>query len=205
MEKISAVQEKIYDFIKSEIRTKKVAPSIREICKYCDLASTSSVHHHLNVLEKKGYIKRPKAKNRYIEILENDFYSSDTDAEYNNIPVIGTVAAGLPILAVENIEGYFPVPMDYLSNETCFMLKIKGQSMINAGIYDNDMVLVRQQNTAENGDIIIALIDDSATCKRYFLEKDYVRLQPENEAFSPIYVKELTILGKVIGLFRSYK
>lgn len=205
MENLSPIQEKIYKYIKSEIRSKGAAPTIREICQYADLSSTSSVHHHLNTLEKKGYIKRSKSKNRCIEILESNFYSYEPVAEYSNIPIIGTVAAGQPILALENIESYFPVPTDYLTNETCFMLKIKGQSMINAGIYDNDLVLVRQQNTADNGDIIIAIIDDSATCKRYYKESDYVRLQPENDAYSPIYIKELNIIGKVIGLFRSYK
>ncbi len=205
MKKISAIQKNIYDFIKSEIKSKGVAPTIREICTFSGLSSTSSVHHHLNTLENKGYIKRSKSKNRCIEILENNFYNINTDVEYSNIPVVGTVSAGQPILAVENIDSYFPVPSSYLTNDVCFMLKIKGQSMINAGILNNDLVLVKQQNTAENGEIIIALIDDSATCKRYFLEDDYVRLQPENDSFSPIYVKDVKIIGKVIGLFRSYK
>lgn len=205
MEKLTAIQEKLYNFIKSEIRTKGVAPAIREMCDYINLSSTSSVYHHLVALEKKGYIKRHKSKNRCIEIQEENFYNSNMLPECGSVPIIGTVSAGQPILAVENIEGYFPVPTDYLSNEITFMLRIKGDSMINAGIRDKDLVIVRQQPTADNGDIIIALIDDSVTCKRFFLEKEYVRLQPENDAYSPIYVKELKIIGKVTGLFRSYK
>lgn len=205
MKKLTAVQEKIYNFIKSEIRTKGVTPSIREICQYVGLSSTSSVHHHLHVLEDKGFIKRSKSKNRCIEILDENFYNINPAPQYNDIPIIGNVSAGQPILAVENIDGYFPVPTEYLSSEVNFMLRVKGNSMINAGIFNNDLVLVKQQPTAENGDIIIALIDDSVTCKRYYLEEEYVRLQPENENYSPIYVKELTILGKVMGLFRSYR
>ena len=205
MEKLTSIQEKLYNYIKNQIKSHGVAPSIREMCEYVNLSSTSSVYHHLQRLEKFGYIKRSKAKNRCIEVTESNFYSSNPSVEYSNVPIIGTVAAGQPILAIENIEDYFPVPEQYLPNETSFMLRIKGNSMINAGIYNNDLVLVRQQHTAENGDIVIALIDDSATCKRYFLEKEYVRLQPENDAFSPIFVKEVTILGKVTGLFRSYK
>lgn len=209
MEKISDIQTKIYNYIKNEVRKKGNAPTIREICKYVGLSSTSTVHHHLNILEDKGYIRRPKSKNRCIEIMESDFYDGTGEVEYSSIPIIGTVAAGSPILAIENIEGYFPVPTDYLTNNVCFMLKIKGNSMVDAGIFNNDLVLVQQQNVADNGDIVIALIEDSAedsaTCKRFYREKDCIRLQPENEAYNPIYVKELTILGKVIGLFRSFK
>lgn len=204
MEKLTDIQEKIYNYIKKEIKTKGIAPSIREICNYTNLSSTSSVYYHLNILEETGYIKRPKSKKRCIEILEDDFYN-DQKTDYTKVPIVGTVAAGQPILAIENIDGYYPVPTDYLSNEDSFLLKIKGQSMINAGILNNDLVLIRQQNTADNGDIVIALIDDSATCKRYFREKDCVRLQPENDAYSPILVKDVNIIGKVIALFRRYK
>ncbi len=206
MQDLTDMQRKIYDYIKEEIR-KGITPSIREIGKAVGLSSTSSIHLHLNSLERKGYIHRPKSKKRCIEILDNSFYEYDDVSaapEYSNIPIIGTVAAGSPILADENIEGYFPVPVSYLTNDITFMLRIKGNSMINAGIFNNDLVLVRQQVTARNGDIIIALIDDSATCKTFYKEEEYIRLQPENDDYEPIYVRDCRILGKVTGLFRSF-
>lgn len=206
MQDLTDMQRKIYDYIKEEIR-KGITPSIREIGKAVGLSSTSSIHLHLNSLERKGYIRRPKSKKRCIEILDNSFYEYDeisSAPEYSNIPIIGTVAAGSPILADENIEGYFPVPVSYLTNDITFMLRIKGNSMINAGIFNNDLVLVRQQMTARNGDIIIALIDDSATCKTFYKEEEYIRLQPENDDYEPIYVRDCKILGKVTGLFRSF-
>lgn len=208
MDDLTPKQREIYEFIKQEIRSKGVPPTIREMGKAVGLSSTSSIHLHLNNLETKGYICRPKSKNRCIEILEDDFYNSPIDTlstEYCNVPIVGTVSAGEPILAQENIEGYFPMPAEYLSGGENFMLKIKGNSMKNAGINNGDLVLVKQQNSAENNDIVIAMIDDSATCKRYFKEKEYIRLQPENEAYEPIFVKECTILGLVKGLFRSFK
>ena len=207
MRELTQMQSKIYEYIKSEIK-KGVTPSIREICKAVGLSSTSSIHYHLDNLEQIGYIARPKSKKICIEILENDFYmDSTTDVntpEYSNVPIIGSVAAGVPILAEENIEGYFTVPTSYLSNDTTFMLRVKGNSMINAGILNNDLVLVRETATAQDGDIVIALIDDSATCKTFYRENEYIRLQPENDAYEPIFVKECSILGKVVGLFRSY-
>ena len=206
MQDLTDIQRKIYDYIKEEIR-KGITPSIREIGKAVGLSSTSTIHLHLNSLERKGYIRRPKSKKRCIEILDNSFYNYDvvsSTPEYSNIPIIGTVAAGSPILADENIEGYFPVPVSYLTNDITFMLRIKGNSMINAGIFNNDLVLVRQQVTARNGDIIIALIDDSATCKTFYKEDEYIRLQPENDDYEPIYVRDCKILGKVTGLFRSF-
>ncbi len=206
MQELSDMQKKIYDYIREEIR-KGITPSIREIGKAVGLSSTSSIHLHLNSLERKGYIRRPKSKKRCIKILENNFYDYDEvphTPEFSNIPIIGTVAAGSPIFAEENIEGYFPVPVSYLTNDTTFMLRIKGNSMINAGIFNNDLVLVRQQITARNGDIIIALIDDSATCKTFYKEDEYIRLQPENDEYEPIYVRDCKILGKVTGLFRSF-
>lgn len=207
MNELTEMQSKIYEFIKSEIR-KGITPSIREICKAVGLSSPSSIHYHLDNLERMGYISRPKSKKRCIEILENDFYMDSTaDAsapEYCNIPVVGSVAAGMPILASENIEGYFPIPTTYLTNDKTFMLRIKGNSMINAGILNNDLVLVNQTSSAKDGEIIIALIDDSATCKTFYREEKYIRLQPENDDFEPIYVKDCNIIGKVIGLFRSY-
>ena len=206
MEKLTEKQQFIYDFIKQEIKSKGNTPSIREICEAANLASTSSVHLHLSSLERKGYISRPKAKNRCIQILEEDFYSEPevSDIDYASIPIVGTVTAGVPILATENIEGHFPVPVDYLKNNDTFMLRIRGNSMINAGIFNNDLVLVNQQPTAQNNDIVIALIDDSATCKRYFAEDGHIRLQPENDDYEPIIVNNCSILGKVIGLFRSF-
>jgi repressor LexA len=176
-----------------------------------DFHSTSSVHLHLSSLERKGYIERPKSKNRCIRILEEGFYSSlDEDfaehmPEVSHIPIVGTVAAGMPTLAEENIESYFPIPVDYLPNNQTFMLRIRGNSMINAGINNNDLVLVNQQSYAENNDIVIALLDDSATCKRFFKEDGHIRLQPENDAYEPIIVRNVTILGKVIGLFRTFR
>lgn len=206
MDDLTPKQREIYEFIKKEVRSKGVPPTIREMGKAVGLSSTSSIHLHLNNLEAKGYIARPKSKNRCIEILEDDFYNTaNSDTEYCNIPIVGTVSAGEPILATENIDGYFPVPAEYISGTENFMLKIKGNSMINAGIFNGDLVLVKQQNTAENNDIVIAMIDDSATCKRYFKEEEYIRLQPENDSYEPIYVKDCTILGLVKGLFRSFK
>lgn len=207
MQELTEMQSKIYEYIKSEIK-KGITPSIREICKAVGLSSTSSIHYHLDNLEQMGYICRPKSKKRCIEILENDFYMDSAIAEntpeYSNVPIIGSVAAGQPILAEENIEGYFPVPITYLTNDKSFMLRIKGNSMINAGILNNDLVLVKEAATAKNGEIIIALIDDSATCKTFYKENEYIKLQPENDSYEPIYVKDCNILGKVIGLFRSY-
>ncbi len=207
MQELTEMQSKIYEYIKSEIK-KGITPSIREICKAVGLSSPSSIHYHLDNLEQMGYISRPKSKKRCIEILENDFYldstSDVTTPEYSNVPIVGSVAAGMPILADENIEGYFPVPTSYLTNSKVFMLRIKGNSMINAGILNNDLVLVNQVSQAKDGEIIIALIDDSATCKTFYKEDKYIRLQPENDAYEPIFVRDCNIVGKVIGLFRSY-
>lgn len=206
MENLTPKQQLIYDFIKSEIRHRGITPSIREIGNASGLSSTSSVHAQLETLERKGYILRSKSKNRCIEILEDNFYSdSALDIEYSSIPIVGTVTAGMPILAEENLEGYFPVPVNYLQNNETFMLRVRGNSMINCGILNNDLVLVNQQNTAENGEIVIALLDDSATCKRFYREKDFIRLQPENDDYQPIIVRDIKILGKVIGLFRTFK
>ncbi|MBR1444848.1 MAG: transcriptional repressor LexA, partial [Firmicutes bacterium] len=177
---------------------------IREICKATVLSSTSSVHLHLANLEKKGYINRTHSKMRHIEILENDFYTNNNNPEFENVPIIGTVSAGVPITAEENIDGYFPVPVSYLKNNNTFMLRISGDSMINAGIFNNDLVLVNQQVTAEDNDIIIALIENDATCKRFFRDNDKIRLQPENPDYEPIIVDDIKVLGKVIGLFRTF-
>ncbi len=202
MNDLSAKQKMILEYIKSEVKYKGYPPSVREICEAVNLRSTSTVHAHLDRLEKKGYIRRDPSKPRAIEIILED--EESVDESVINVPIVGTITAGMPILAVENIDGNFPIPASYVNrNDTVFMLKIRGESMINAGIYDKDLVLVRQQNTAENGDIIVAGIEDFATVKRYFKEKGHIRLQPENPSMSPILVKDVAILGKVIGLFRK--
>ncbi|NLJ89082.1 MAG: transcriptional repressor LexA [Epulopiscium sp.] len=200
--KIGDKQLEILNYLKKEIKEKGYPPSVREICDAVDLKSTSTVHGHLNRLEKKGLIRRDPTKPRAIEILDDSFYG--IRQELVNVPIIGNVTAGQPILAVENIEDYFPLPVDYVRNDTVYMLHVQGDSMIEAGIFDNDLVLVRKQSTAENGDIVVALIEDGATVKRFFREKDHIRLQPENPTMSPIIVKDVSILGKVIGLFRKF-
>ena len=200
--KISAKQKEILEYIKSEILSKGYPPAVREICEAVDLKSTSSVHSHLETLEKNGYIRRDPTKPRAIEILDDDF--NLTRREVVNVPIVGHVAAGEPILATENIENYFPIPVEYMPNEETFMLKVKGESMINAGIFNGDNVLVKKQPNAENGDIVVALVDDSATVKTFYKEDGYYRLQPENDTMDPIIVKECSILGKVFGVFRFH-
>jgi repressor LexA len=200
--RIGDKQKEILDYLKKEIRAKGYPPSVREICDAVNLKSTSTVHGHLNRLEKKGIIRRDPTKPRAIEILDDKFY--DVRHELVNVPIVGNVTAGQPILAVENIEDYFPLPIDYVKNDTVYMLHIQGESMIEAGIFDNDLVLVRKQSSAENGDIVVAMIEDSATVKRFFREKDHIRLQPENPTMNPIIVRDVIILGKVIGLFRKF-
>lgn len=200
-EKISKKQSQILEYIKEQILSKGYPPSVREICEAVQLRSTSSVHAHLATLEKKGYIRKDPTKPRAIEIVDDKF--NITRRELVNIPIVGAVTAGEPILAVENIEGYFPISPEFLGNKPTFMLKVKGESMINAGIYDEDYILVESDNTAENGEIVVALIDDSVTVKRFFKEDNQYRLQPENDFMDPIIVKECSIVGKVIGLFRS--
>ena len=202
--KISKKQKEILEFMKSEILSKGFPPSVREICEAVGLKSTSSVHAHLETLERNGYIHRDPTKPRAIEILDDTFNLNRT--EMVNVPIIGRVAAGSPILAQENIEGYFPVPMEYMPNEQTFMLNVKGESMINAGILDGDRVIVRQQPTAENGDMVVALTEENeATVKRFYKEDGYYRLQPENDSMEPIIVNEVSIIGKVVGLYRSMK
>lgn len=198
--KISVKQQEILQYIKDTILKKGYPPAVREICGAVHLKSTSSVHSHLETLEQNGYIRRDPTKPRTIEILDDCF--NLTRRELVNIPLIGSVAAGQPILAQENIENYFPVPSDLLPNQEAFMLRVKGESMINAGIFNGDQIIVAQQDTAENGDIIVALMDDSATVKRFYREDDHVRLQPENDTMEPIITTDVQILGKVIGLVR---
>ena len=198
--KITSKQKEILEYMKETILKKGYPPTVREICEAVRLKSTSSVHSHLETLERNGYIRRDPTKPRAMEILDDMF--GLTRREMVQIPMIGTVTAGQPILAEENIEDYFPVPADLLPNTQTFMLRIKGNSMINAGIFDGDRVIVERTPTAENGDIVVALIDDSATVKRFYKEDGYYRLQPENDAMEPIIVTNMNVLGKVIGLFR---
>lgn len=198
--KITDKQREILEYIKEMILKKGYPPAVREICEAVHLKSTSSVHSHLESLEKNGYIRRDPTKPRTIEILDDDF--ALTRRELVNVPVIGTVAAGTPILAEQNIEDYLPIPAEILPNKEVFMLKVKGNSMIEAGIYNGDKVIVAKQPNAENGDKVVALVDDSATVKTFYKENGHVRLQPENSSMDPIILDQVEILGKVIGLFR---
>jgi len=200
---LSVRQLEILNFIKSELRTKGYPPSVREIGEAVGLSSSSTVHGHLAQLEKKGFIRRDPTKPRAIEIVSTDTEEFKSTKEIINVPILGQVAAGSPILAEENIEDIFPLPWDLVRSEHVFMLHVKGESMINAGIFDGDLVLVRQQKTARNGEIVVALIEDEATVKRFFLEKDCIRLQPENDALEPIYSKNAQVIGKVIGIYRQ--
>lgn len=193
-------QQEILEFIKSELATKGYPPSVREICNAVSLKSTSTVHGHLERLEKKGHIRRDPTKPRAIEILDE----SANQMEIVNVPIIGSVAAGQPILAIEDIEERFPLPMDFFpSNKNMFMLQVKGESMISCGILDGDYIIVEQSSTAQNGEIIVALIEDSATVKRFYKENGHIRLQPENPDMEPIIVDDCKILGKAIGVFRK--
>ena len=199
-EKITPKQQEILEYIKETILKKGYPPAVREICEAVKLKSTSSVHSHLETLEENGYIRRDPTKPRTIEIIDDCFNLARR--EVVNVPLIGTVAAGTPLLAQENIETYFPIPSELLPNKEIFMLKVKGDSMIEAGIFNGDQILVEKTNTAENGEIVVALLDDSATVKRFYREDGHYRLQPENASMEPIFVDEVQILGKVIGLFR---
>lgn len=204
MNDLSAKQLEILSYMKNEVSQKGYPPSVREICMAVGLKSTSTVHGHLERLEKKGYIRRDPTKPRAIEILD----PSDNiihKREMVDVPIVGNVTAGVPILAVENIEDTFPLPIEYVNNDEVFMLRVKGDSMIEAGIFNKDLILVRQQSYADNGDIVVALLDDDyATVKTFYKEKDHIRLQPENAALSPIIVSDVSIVGKVIGLFRKF-
>ncbi|MBO5160137.1 MAG: transcriptional repressor LexA [Lachnospiraceae bacterium] len=200
--KITEKQSQILEYIKSEILNKGYPPSVRDICQAVNLKSTSSVHSHLETLEKNGYIRRDPTKPRTIEILDDNF--NLVRREVVNVPMVGTVAAGQPILAIENIETYFPIPSEYMPNEETFMLKVKGESMINAGILDGDNILVKRQSYAKNGDMVVALVDDSATVKTFYKEDGHIRLQPENDYMDPIILPDVEIIGKVFGVFRFF-
>ena len=200
--KISDKQREILDYIKTEILNKGYPPTVRDICEAVKLKSTSSVHSHLETLEKNGYIRRDPTKPRAIDIVDDNF--NLTRREVVNVPMIGRVAAGQPILAVENIESYFPIPAEFMPNAESFMLRVQGESMINAGIFDGDNILVEKCDTAHNGEMVVALVDDSATVKTFYKEEDHIRLQPENDFMDPIIVPDCKILGKVFGVFRLF-
>lgn len=202
-EDLATKQKEILDFIKEELYSKGYPPSVREICLAVNLRSTSTVHSHLAKLEQKGYIKRDATKPRAIEILDKDLLFK-YQKEIINVPIVGKVTAGEPILAVENIEDSFPLPVDFINNnKDCYILSVKGTSMINAGILDGDYVIVEKESTANNGDIVVALVDDEeATVKRFYKEKSRIRLQPENPTMEPIYRENVVILGKVKGVIR---
>ena len=201
--KISPKQQEILEYIKEQILTRGFPPAVRDICEAVHLKSTSSVHSHLETLEKNGYIRRDPTKPRAIEVLDDTF--NLTRREVSNVPLIGQVAAGQPILAQENIENYFPIPVEMLPNNKTFLLTVRGESMINAGILDGDYVLVEERHTADNGDMVVALIEDGATVKTFYKEEGVIRLQPENDFMDPIIVKEVQILGRVIGVFRFFR
>jgi len=212
--KLSKRQAEILAYIKDEVKVKGYPPSVREIAEAVGLASSSTVHGHLERLEQKGFIRRDPTKPRAIEILgdsnpvvnEAQAVYSEIYSDIMNIPVIGKVTAGIPITAVENVEEYFPLPTSVApANEQVFMLRVEGDSMMNAGILNGDLVIVKKQFTAENGEIVVAMTEDSeATVKRFYKESDHFRLQPENDALLPILLKQVSILGKVIGVYRTY-
>ena len=192
-------QQRILDFIKSEIEDKGYPPSVREICAAVGLRSTSTVHAHLNHLEEKGLIRRDSTKPRAVEVLDG------TQARGRSVPLVGRVTAGQPILAIENIEEYLSLPQSVLGQGEMFSLRVEGESMIDAGIMDGDIVVLRQQDTAENGEIVVAMTpEDEATLKRIFYEDGRVRLQPENATMAPIYVDNVTVLGKLVALIRQF-
>ncbi len=200
--KISDKQKEILEYMKQEILNKGYPPTVRDICEAVHLKSTSSVHSHLETLEKNGYIRKDPTKPRAIEIIDDNF--NLTRREVVNVPLVGRVAAGEPILAVENIDSYFPIPTEFMPNKESFMLRVKGESMVNAGIFDGDNILVQRQSDAKNGDMVVALVDDSATVKTFYKEDGHIRLQPENDTMDPIIVPDCQILGKVFGVFRFF-
>lgn len=191
-------QQKILDFIKKEIEQKGYPPSVREICAAVGLKSTSTVHAHLNHLEEQGLIRRDSTKPRALEVLDG------SHARGRSVPLVGRVTAGLPILAIENIEDYLVLPQSMLGQDDIFCLRVQGESMIEMGIFDGDIVVLRQQSTAENGEVVVAMVEDEATLKRIYYEKNQVRLQPENSSMAPIYADSVQVLGKLIALFRQF-
>ena len=203
MKNLTSRQKEVLDFISEEVVNKNYPPSVREICQAMNLKSSSTVHAHLKALEKKGYIKRDPTKPRAIEIIDREYYSSRPRNRSKIVPLVGQVTAGAPILAEENIESFVVVPDEMVKSDQVFLLKVKGDSMKDAGILHGDMVLVRQQPSAENGEIVVALLEDEATVKKFYREKDHIKLQPENPSYSPIISSDVRILGKVTGLIRN--
>ncbi len=204
-EGLSDKQIKILQYIKDELTLRGYPPSIREICKAVGLSSTSSVHAHMNTLEEKGYIRKGSNKRRALELIDaDDICCNMPKKEIVNVPIIGTVTAGQPILAVENVDDTLPISIDFVGNKESYVLKVKGESMVDAGILDGDYVVVNHQNTAKNGDIVVALIGDEATVKTFYKEKDHIRLQPQNSLMDPILIKDPSILGVVKAVVRRY-
>lgn len=202
--KLSNRQQAILDFIRSEVREKGYPPSVREIGEAVGLASSSTVHGHLDRLEKKGFIRRDPTKPRAIELLGDEDEIQMVRLAVARVPLVGKVTAGMPITAVENVEEYFPLPSHLVRDDEVFMLSVVGESMVEAGILDGDYVIVKQQQTANNGDIVVAMTeDDEATVKTFYKERDHIRLQPENSSMEPLRYNHVTVLGKVIGIFRE--
>lgn len=202
-EDLSQRQVEILLYIKSEIQRQGYPPSVREICKGVDLKSTSTVHGHLEKLEAKGYIRKDPTKPRAIEILDREEDFLLAKKKTIDVPIVGQVTAGSPILAVENIEDTHPIPLDWVEGNEAFLLRVQGESMIDAGILDGDLVLVKEQSNVENGDIVVALLNEEATIKRFYKEEDSIRLQPENQFMEPIYARDVSVLGKVTSLIRK--
>ncbi|MDR1913803.1 MAG: transcriptional repressor LexA [Clostridiales bacterium] len=199
---LSSRQEKVYEFLKSEIRKKGYPPTVREICDAVNLKSTSTVHAHLEILENKGYIRRSPTKNRSIEILDDNFYGFSN--KIASVPLIRRIVEDAPLMSMENIETYFPFPANYISFDQAFMFRVKGDAMVDLGIREGDLILVSQTNEVKNGDIVIALIDAEPVIRSYFHEKDYIRLQPANDAYKSIIIENCLVIGKVHGLYRLY-
>jgi repressor LexA len=206
MDDLTERQQEIMDFISKEVEKKGYPPSVREIGEAVGLSSSSSVHAQLEKLEQLGYLRRDPTKPRAIEVLygSSDTFHEKLFKDMINVPIVGAVTAGEPILAEQNIQDYFPIPKDFARTEDAFMLRVKGESMINAGIYDGDLVIVNKDATANNGEIVVALLEDQATVKRFYKEQNHIRLQPENERYEPIIATDVQILGKVIGLVRKF-
>ncbi len=204
MKKLTKRQQEVLNFIREEVLDKNYPPSVREICQAMNLSSSSTAHSHLKALQKKGYIKRDPTKPRALAITDPAMVEKPWQ-KAKLVPVVGQVQAGIPVLAEENIENYMLLPFAIVKNDTVFLLKVQGESMKDAGIYSEDLVIVRQQPEAENGEIVVALLENEATVKRFYREKDHIRLQPENAAFEPITAKNVSILGKVVGLIRTWE
>jgi len=200
--KITAKQQQILDYIKEQILMKGYPPSVRDICEAVNLKSTSSVHSHLEKMEKNGYLRRDPTKPRAIEICDDSFHMLRT--EMVSLPIIGSVAAGEPILAEQNIESYFPVPAEVVPSGDSFILKVRGDSMVNVGIFDGDQVFVNVCNSVKNGEMAVALLDDTATVKTFYKEDGHIRLQPENDDMDAIIVNDCKVLGKVFGVMRLF-